>query len=326
MKRIIATIVCAVLLTSASYAMAQPSLTLGTAVASGSAVSFPIMLSGAVDGPVSSLYGSIIFNPHIFSVRTSGGESVSATAGPAAIQSGKRLDQSASYNALSFSVLSFGSNTPLMDGQIATITFDIVSSAAKPDEQFRLYNVSASDPVGNQLNLDTLDTTAPPVMQLSISLSGNGSGSVNSIPSGLSCTGGTCSASFYVGSTVSLYATSSAGSDFSGWSGNCNGQACSMTMSANRATDASFSLTRGAKISNAYYGTLGSAEAAAVDRSILQSRDVSFAENLMFDRPVAITLEGGYGADFSSRTGYTTIDGALSIRAGKVTVERIKVK
>jgi len=57
-------------------------------------------------------------------------------------------------------------------------------------------------------------------LQVSVALSGNGSGTVTSTPPGINCPG-TCSASFPLGSSVTLSAAAAAGSTFVGWDGIC---------------------------------------------------------------------------------------------------------
>ena len=57
---------------------------------------------------------------------------------------------------------------------------------------------------------------------LTVMLSGAGSGSVASVPAGLSC-GSTCAASFAYGSALTLTVAPTAGSSFAGWSGPCAG-------------------------------------------------------------------------------------------------------
>jgi Divergent InlB B-repeat domain/PASTA domain len=59
---------------------------------------------------------------------------------------------------------------------------------------------------------------SPPFVTLDISKSGTGSGRVSSAPTGISC-GSTCSASFEAGTLLTLTATPSPGSKFTGWSG-----------------------------------------------------------------------------------------------------------
>jgi hypothetical protein len=63
----------------------------------------------------------------------------------------------------------------------------------------------------------------PASVTVDVSTGGTGSGSVSSAPAGIDC-GSTCSASFEAGTPLTLTATPSAGSRFSGWSGGgCTG-------------------------------------------------------------------------------------------------------
>jgi murein DD-endopeptidase MepM/ murein hydrolase activator NlpD len=75
---------------------------------------------------------------------------------------------------------------------------------------------------------------------LTINKSGNGYGTVNSSPAGISC-GNTCSASFNQGTQISLKAIPSQSSIFTGWSGACSGTGtCSVTMDADKTATATF--------------------------------------------------------------------------------------
>jgi lysyl endopeptidase len=99
---------------------------------------------------------------------------------------------------------------------------------------------SRSRPVGQQPFGNGGPTTPSPTKMLTVSLGGTGSGSVASSPPGISC-GATCSASFTNGAIVVLTASPSAGSTFSGWSGDCSGTGnCTVTMSASRSVTANF--------------------------------------------------------------------------------------
>jgi hypothetical protein len=77
---------------------------------------------------------------------------------------------------------------------------------------------------------------------LTVSESGNGSGTVTSSPSGIDC-GSTCSASFATGTQVTLTAAAASGSSFTGWSGGgCSGTgSCVVTMNSAQSVSAAFS-------------------------------------------------------------------------------------
>ena len=75
---------------------------------------------------------------------------------------------------------------------------------------------------------------------LSVSRSGNGTGTVTSSPTGIDC-GTACSHTYPSGARVTLKASTAKGSRFAGWSGACAGSgACTLTMSASKSVKASF--------------------------------------------------------------------------------------
>ena len=76
--------------------------------------------------------------------------------------------------------------------------------------------------------------------QLTVTESGTGTGTVASSPSGINC-GSTCSANYNGGTVVTLTATPSGGSTFTGWGGGCSGTgACVVTMNAATSVMATF--------------------------------------------------------------------------------------
>lgn len=78
-----------------------------------------------------------------------------------------------------------------------------------------------------------------PRLAVTVTLAGTGSGTVTSSPAGISC-GGTCSASFDQGSTVTLTPAAAIGSTFGGFSGDCIGSTCSLIVGAARHVTATF--------------------------------------------------------------------------------------
>ena len=75
---------------------------------------------------------------------------------------------------------------------------------------------------------------------LTVTRQGRGEGSVTSSPAGINC-GGTCSAAYGTGTSVTLTATAAAGSQFAGWRGACLGEgACQVTVNAATHVSATF--------------------------------------------------------------------------------------
>lgn len=93
---------------------------------------------------------------------------------------------------------------------------------------------------------------------LAVTLSGTGTGSVSSNPSGISC-GQTCSASFDPGTEVTLTATAAAGSSFVGWAGGCSGTdaTCTVPLSASKQVTATFDSSQGAPVLNVRFAGTG---------------------------------------------------------------------
>ncbi|MBJ7347627.1 MAG: hypothetical protein JHC87_03525 [Thermoleophilaceae bacterium] len=91
--------------------------------------------------------------------------------------------------------------------------------------------------------MDVTATFVPAAFALTVSRAGAGSGTVTSAPSGINC-GATCASQFVNSSIVSLTASSSVGSTFTGWSGGgCSGAgSCAVTMDAAKSVTATFAL------------------------------------------------------------------------------------
>jgi cysteine-rich repeat protein len=76
--------------------------------------------------------------------------------------------------------------------------------------------------------------------ELGVSTSGTGMGTVTSDVGGINC-GATCTAQYAANDVVTLTATPTAGSEFTGWTGACTGSgACMVTMSDTKTVDAAF--------------------------------------------------------------------------------------
>lgn len=106
----------------------------------------------------------------------------------------------------------------------------------------RAYNSSGSSVVysgySNETSATTSGTTS--TQELRVTKAGNGSGTVTSEPAGINCAP-PCTASFANGQPVTLRATATSGA-FTGWSGDCTGATCSVTMSGPKTVTATFTI------------------------------------------------------------------------------------
>ncbi|ACM18449.1 serine protease, subtilase family [Geotalea daltonii FRC-32] len=152
-------------------------------------------------------------------------------------------------------------------------------------------------------------------------------GNVHSSPSpDISCTSGGCTQTYGVDTVVTLTASPGATSYFGFWSGACssNGTTCTLTMSEDRSVNAYY-YGCGSMVSSACYAYIQEALTDSPDGSIIKARDLNLGQSLVMDRPVSLTLQGGYDSSFTTLTG-TAIIPVLTIKSGTLTVSDITLK
>ena len=161
-----------------------------------------------------------------------------------------------SLGTLSLGAVSYGagaggwlSPAPSLSGSSApadvTIQVDISGLAA--GQYTASFDVQSQNG-GNETVVVALNVTAQPTFTLTVNGSGAGSGNVTSNPAGIVCaiTGGsgsgTCATAFPQGTVVTLTASASVGSTFTGWSGaGCSGTGtCQVTMNQAETVTAAF--------------------------------------------------------------------------------------
>ncbi len=156
----------------------------------------------------------------------------------------------------------------------------------------------------------TVNATFALAVTLTVDVSGNGSGTVTSSPAGISCTSGTCTASFPQGAAVALYAAPGGSSAFGGWSGACSGTgSCDVTMSAAVSVGASFvpSYPLSVTLAGSGSGTVTSSPAGISCTSGTCSH--SFADGTS----VTLSAAPGGGSAFGGWSGDCTGTGACIV-------------
>jgi hypothetical protein len=135
---------------------------------------------------------------------------------------------------------------------------------------------------------------------------------------------------FTSGTPFTLSATATGYSVFNGWSGACAGTgSCGLTADADKNVTATFAIDTAHKArigTTNYFSTLSLAYAGAssVGNVEIDAWGTAFDESLLCDGTKNVTIKGGYNADYSSNSGgYTTLNGALTIRHGSVTAEKL---
>ena len=72
-----------------------------------------------------------------------------------------------------------------------------------------------------------------------------------------------------------------------------------------------------------YYATLQAAYNGAPTGAVIQAREQSFVQSLVANRPVNVSIQGGFTCDFASGTGMTTLKGMITTSSGTVTIKNI---
>lgn len=167
-----------------------------------------------------------------------------------------------------------------------------------------------------------------------------GGGTISSdLPApGLTNSNGVYTAPVKSGTVVTLMPTRDAYSIFKGWSGDvCNNQPsgnCVFTLDKAVSVTAKFEAQHKFKIaSRAIYADILQdiyAQALAGDTIMAMSGSApAFGggyNSMTANSNVTVNVIGGYDSDYASSTGYTTMQGRVNIKSGKVVFKNIKVK
>ena len=175
---------------------------------------------------------------------------------------------------------------------------------------------------------------------LAVTISGTGTGSINSMSGGTSGTiacsepplSGVCSTTLPATPKLTLYATPGSDSVFGGWGnacGSCAGLSCQIMLDSGKSCTAIFALKPFVQSTGpVYFASLVKAYQQLSEEApaTLKTQAVELAEDVNIDRTIFLTLRGGYDPAFRSVSGYTTLNGKLTITQGSLIVDRVIVK
>ncbi len=167
--------------------------------------------------------------------------------------------------------------------------------------------------------------------ELSISKTGQGTGSVTSTPAGINCDAATssCDPFFFSFNThVSLFADPSGGSIFLGWSGDADCNDGTVTISTDVACTAKFDQCgpRPAQTgSGTPYGSIALAYAGAETIDTIKVIASNQQEGPLDLSGKSVVMVGGYDCSFDNIVSYTVVTGSITISTGDVTFENIVI-
>ena len=139
---------------------------------------------------------------------------------------------------------------------------------------------------------------------LSATIGGDGNGVVSSNPGGIDIDRADASASadFAYGTAVTLTASATPGSTFSGWSGDCSGNDCTVVMTEDRSVSATFTLDRHTLSATIEGDGAGSVTSSPSGIDIDQA-DASASADFAYDTEVTLTATPDEGSTFTGWEG-----------------------
>lgn len=176
------------------------------------------------------------------------------------------------------------------------------------------------------------DVSQVPTNNLNVFFSGTGQGMVTSIPPVIACNSN-CSTPFPTGEQISLHPAASQYSFFTGWTnGVCSGTMdCLLTLNADTSVTAVFDFDTAHQVqvsgdSSGYYSSIQAAYNVIADNSTIKLWATDYNESLACNRPVSVTLEGGYDSGYNTIVGDAVLNGHLTISDGMITAHGIVIR
>ena len=131
------------------------------------------------------------------------------------------------------------------------------------------------------------------------------------------------------GATANLLAVPLAGYVFNRWGGDCSGSdpSGSVSMTAMRICTAGFTACadQPVRMGAVDFSSIQEAYGAAGENEVIRVLATDLPEDLLLDRPVPVSLQGGYDCGYGSNSSMSLISGSVTITGGTVTVERVLI-
>jgi hypothetical protein len=264
------------------------------------------------------------------------------------------IDAVGNFNIPSINSYRYGPNVASATGTInrsfvkvsGTVSYDAATNTSLfkpngdllPNTGYRTtISKTIANPDGAQMAANYLwefTTGTTLLSNLTLTISGSGSGSVNSnAPApGFNCSSSACAAQFSQDSSLTLTAVPGSGSIFSAWSGDCppaTGISCTVSMNTDRNISASFIITPPVHILDGdYFDSLQEAfNAPGTPICTIRAQEGKLTGDLNSYKYSDITLAGGFDKDYTdNNSGFTTLDGTLTIVHGSLTLENLVIE
>jgi serine protease len=182
---------------------------------------------------------------------------------------------------------------------------------------------------GNDIYIDDaeLSATVPAMRTLTVNFPGTGSGLVTINPGNVNCNTN-YTGQFADGTALTLTGSAYDYSDFSGFTGDCAVNPCSLTMNASKTVNANIAkdTVHKARIgASNYFPTLPAAYGSPLG-AVIQAWGTEFAESLDCNLAKDVTLDGGYNDAYSAKSGYSILQVPLTVTSGSLTVDNLIIK
>jgi N-acetylneuraminic acid mutarotase len=289
-------------------------------------------VAGYLAAPRSNFTATILANGNVLVVGGSDGGSVLATS-------------ELYHHSYTIKTISGPGGTVTASQSVVRET-DSVPIVVTPDSGYYIASVlvddvsmTVSDPTNFSYTFTTvvsdhkIEVTFNKSYMLEVKLDGgSGGGSVHSNPSGIACTSGSSSGctNVFDYSSVDLVAKPDIYSLFVGWNieSDCSpNEVCTVYMTRPKTVTVTFNLAPKVKLdvnSATGYDTLSLAYTNAAGS--LFSMDAILVDNWTLSGSKNIVLKGGYDADYTNRTGYTALQGKLTVKNGSLKVDGLKIR